>query len=169
MFVCCRGKWKALVSYIFNSYLILDFLGFSLFYGALRTFSVYRPFFCFSAYFGLSRYIYSTNWSKYWSKMDYFFKFRPLAFSGLFPVFLESNFFKTCNQCPSYLYFGIFGKCYETFADHQWLIILIFYYFRSKSLWLLQNVFRPFLDHSLALYATFHPFTTLIFPFRNRQ
>ena len=28
----CRGKQKALVSYIFNSYLILDFLSFSLFY-----------------------------------------------------------------------------------------------------------------------------------------
>ena len=83
--------------------------------------------------------------------------------------FLIQNFSRTCNLCPSYLYFNIFGKCYETFADHQWLIILIFYYFRSKSLWLLQNVFRPFLDHSLTLYATFHPFTTLIFPFRNRQ
>ena len=48
--------------------------------------------------------------------------------------FLIQNFSRTCNLCPSYLYFNIFGKCYETFADHQWLIILIFYYFGSKSL-----------------------------------
>lgn len=62
--------------------------------------------------------------------------------------FLIQNFSKTCNPCPSYLYFGIFGKCYETFADHQWLIIFIFYYFEPRSLCLFKNVFRPFLDHA---------------------
>ena len=48
--------------------------------------------------------------------------------------FLIQNFSRTCNPFPSYPYFSIFGKCYETFADHQGLIILIFYYFGSKSL-----------------------------------
>ena len=79
----CRGKRIIRVSYIFYSLLISDYLGFSLFLGHLRTFSVYRPFSHFSAFFGLSRYVYSIKWSKNWSKMVYDFKFRPFVFSGL--------------------------------------------------------------------------------------
>ena len=49
-FKCCRGKQKALVSYIFNSYLILDFLSFSLFYRLCAHFQSI-------AYFSVSRLI----------------------------------------------------------------------------------------------------------------
>ena len=61
----------------FNSFFISDYLGFSLFFKHLRTFSVYQDFSHFSAYFGLSRYVSSFKWSKIWSKMVSDFKFRP--------------------------------------------------------------------------------------------
>ena len=91
----CRGKQIIRVSYIFYSLLISDYLGFSLFLGHLRTFSVYRPFSHFSAFFGLSRYVYSIKWSKNWSKMVYDFKFRPSAFLLIFAAHQWLIFYKS--------------------------------------------------------------------------
>ena len=51
--------------------------------------------------------------------MVYDFKFRPLVFSGLF---VEQKFQKSVDYVRFFLLFSIFGKCYETFTDHQWLI-----------------------------------------------
>jgi hypothetical protein len=65
---------------------LLIYLGFSLFFKHSRTFSVCRPFFHISAYFGLSRHVYSIKWSKDWSKMGSDFKFRPSAFLLTFAV-----------------------------------------------------------------------------------
>jgi len=40
------------------------------------------------------------------------------VFSGLF---VEKKFQKSVDYVRFFLLFSIFGKCYETFTDHQWL------------------------------------------------
>jgi len=144
----------------------LVFLGISLFLGHLRTFSVCRPFSHFSAFFGISRYVSSTKWSKYWSKLDYFSKFRPLVFSGLF---VEQKIHKSVDYVRFFLLFSIFGKCYETFTDHQWLKNVKKTFSSDYLNAFINFSFRPFLDHCLAAHQRFQPVIVVIPAFGNCQ
>ena len=98
--------------------------------------------------------------------MVYDFKFRPSVFSGLF---VEQKSQKSVDYVRFFLLFSIFGKCYETFTDHQWLkkikTTFSFDYLNAFT----NFSFRPFLDHCLAAHQRFQPVIVVISAFRNCQ